>query len=325
MTIQTKIVSALQRIDRVCDDCLAEMTDVSPRQSVNQSCRALSSAKVLSRAVEVCARCGRPKTVNRLIARDGSIDGQVRVQSEQPQASVPKNMGRVEALHAAKNQLGTSTDVNPHSAIEVQDKSDCWLALRFDGRVLEFQRATLSFVPGIKSNVFAEKNNKTVAETLAHKRYCSLLGLISAEHADAMDKPLGTFLLQLKVSGNANYKRFLNAYGDCSYCTFRMERGPLALKKGLYCYRLRHEIVYVGRSYDPFEKRINQGYGTIHPKNCYIDGQATNCHLNALIAPNSQDIELFLCPLVHEGEIERLERRLIQLVRPQWNIALKYE
>jgi hypothetical protein len=140
-----------------------------------------------------------------------------------------------------------------------------------------------------------------------------------------MDKPLGTFLLQLKTSGNANYKRFLNGYGDSGYCTFRMERGPLARKKGLYCYRLKHEIVYVGRSYDPFDKRINQGYGTIHPKNCYVDGQATNCHLNALIAPNLGEIALFLCPLADDTEIERLERRLIQLLRPRWNIALRYE
>jgi hypothetical protein len=31
------------------------------------------------------------------------------------------------------------------------------------------------------------------------------------------------------------------------------------------------------------KKRISQGYGKISPKNCYLDGLATNCHLNALI------------------------------------------
>ncbi|MCW5576201.1 MAG: hypothetical protein KIT13_08910 [Burkholderiales bacterium] len=210
-------------------------------------------------------------------------------------------------------------------AVEVQDQSNGQLVLRFDGEVLEFQQAKLSFLSGLKSNVFGEKNNKTVAETLAHKRYSKLLGLVSTNHPDAMDKPLGTFLLQLKLSDNANYKQFLNGYGDSSYCTFRMDRGPLARKKGLYCYRLRHEIVYVGRSYDPFERRINQGYGTIHPKNCYVDGQATNCHLNALIAPTLGEIALFLCPLDDNRDIERLERRLIQLLQPQWNIALRYE
>lgn len=209
-------------------------------------------------------------------------------------------------------------------AIEIQDQSTGQLALRFDSEVLEFQQAKLSFLLGLKSNVFGEKNNKTVAETLAHKRYSKLLGLVATDHPDAMDKPLGTFLVQLKLSGNANYKRFLNAYGDGSYCTFRMERGPLARKKGLYCYRLKHEIVYVGRSYDPFEKRINQGYGTIHPKNCYVDGQATNCHLNALIAPTLGEIALFLCPLDDNRDIERLERTLIQLLQPRWNIALRY-
>jgi hypothetical protein len=211
------------------------------------------------------------------------------------------------------------------SGIEVHDQSNGQLAFRFDGHMLGFQQAMLSSVPGLRSDVFGGKNNKTVAETLAHKRYSKFLSLVASEHPDAMNVPLGMFLLKLKASGNVNYKRFLNSYGDSSFCTFRIERGPLARSKGLYCFRLRHELVYVGRSYDPFEKRINQGYGTIHPKNCYIDGQATNCHLNALIAPVLGEIALFLCPLDEDGDIARLERRLIHMLQPRWNISLKYE
>lgn len=216
------------------------------------------------------------------------------------------------------------TPVSP-KGIEVQDQSSGQLTLRFDDQTLLFQEAKLSFLPGIKSNVFGQKNNKTVAETLAHKRYAKLNSLISDEHPNAMNETLGTFLLRLKTSGADKYKRFLNAYGDGSYCTFRMERGSLSRKKGLYCYRLKDETVYVGRSYDPFEKRINQGYGTIHPKNCYIDGQATNCHLNALIASNICNVTFFVCPLENDRDIESLERRAIQLLQPRWNIALRYE
>jgi hypothetical protein len=216
-------------------------------------------------------------------------------------------------------------DVASPTVIEVQDLCSGQLAFRFDDQALLFQEAKLSFLADIKSNVFGQKNNKTVAETLAHRRYAKLLGLISTEHPNAMNESLGTFLLSLKNSGADTYKRFLNAYGDSSYCTFRMERAALSRKKGLYCYRLKEEIVYVGRSYDPFEKRINQGYGTIHPKNCYVDGQATNCHLNALIASNLGHVALFVCPLDDNSDIERLERRVIQLLQPRWNIALRYE
>jgi hypothetical protein len=45
---------------------LAEVTGVTPRQSINIKCRELSSRKALSRAQEDCARCRRDKIVNRL-------------------------------------------------------------------------------------------------------------------------------------------------------------------------------------------------------------------------------------------------------------------
>jgi len=81
-------------------------------------------------------------------------------------------------------------------------------------------------------------------------------------------------------------------------------------------------IKYIGKTTDGFKKRINQGYGKIHPKNCYLDGQATNCHLNALIAENSDQIRFYVCPVESESEIAKLEAVCIQRFRPEWNIAL---
>ena len=196
-------------------------------------------------------------------------------------------------------------------------------ALTVAGRGLEFQRVALTFLEHGMTDAFAHKNNKTVRETLAHQRYSKLARVIAEEHPAAMDIPLGTFLVTLKQSGNSTYKRFLNPYGDGVYCRFRMERGPLSSKKGLYCYCIDGRIVYVGRSIDPFEKRINQGYGTIHPKNCFLDGQATNCHLNTLIAENDGAVSFHVCPLSDDAEIDRLERLAIQTLTPDWNIALK--
>jgi hypothetical protein len=69
MTIKAEVLRALQRTDRLCDDCLSEVTGVTPRQSINMNCRLLSSANSLTRGVEDCARCGRAKTVNRLGAQ----------------------------------------------------------------------------------------------------------------------------------------------------------------------------------------------------------------------------------------------------------------
>jgi hypothetical protein len=197
------------------------------------------------------------------------------------------------------------------------------LSLTVDGRKLEFQRVSLTFLGHGMTDVFGQKNSRTVVETLAHKRYAKLNGVIVGQSPSYLDEPLGDFLLKLKQSGNSIYKRFLNPYGDGVYCRFRMESGPLSSKKGLYCYCVGDRLVYVGRSFDPFKKRINQGYGTIHPKNCFIDGQATNCHLNALIAENVSAVSLFVIPLSDDLDIERLEPRLIQMLQPSWNIALK--
>ncbi|MCY3840740.1 MAG: hypothetical protein OXH09_19180 [Gammaproteobacteria bacterium] len=68
------------------------------------------------------------------------------------------------------------------------------------------------------------------------------------------------------------------------------------------------------------KKRINQGYGKIHPKNCFRDGQATNCHLNALITAAIAAVTLWLHRMDNGDEIEALEASLIWCYAPPWNI-----
>lgn len=207
--------------------------------------------------------------------------------------------------------------------MEPNDLNEGIMSMTVGDRVLDFQRVRLTFVAHGLVDVFAQKNNKSVRETLEHKRYSKLGALIHEDLRSQLDRPLGDFLADLKASDNPLYKRFLNPYGDGIYCRFKMDRSPLSLLKGLYCYRVDGQTVYVGRSKDPFEKRVTQGYGTIHPKNCYLDGQATNCHLNALIAANVSAVSFFVCPLTDDAEIDHLERQLIRQILPQWNIALK--
>jgi hypothetical protein len=65
------------------------------------------------------------------------------------------------------------------------------------------------------------------------------------------------------------------------------------------------ELKYIGRGKDSMKKRVNCGHGKIHPKNCYLDGQSTNCDLNALIAPVREDVSLWLCRLNKKINLER--------------------
>ncbi len=66
MTIRSAIRGALQKSGGLCDDCLSEVTAITPRQSINISCRDMHAGKVLLRPRETCPRCNRTKIVNRL-------------------------------------------------------------------------------------------------------------------------------------------------------------------------------------------------------------------------------------------------------------------
>ena len=190
------------------------------------------------------------------------------------------------------------------------------------GRSLRFNVVPLVFLARGIQDVFAKKNNKSLRDTLAHRRYKSLSKTVWPQCTAALDKPLGLFLAELKTQGDNTYRRFLNPHGDKTYCHFRLANGPYSALKGLYLYTCSGEIVYIGRSFDPFAKRVDQGYGKIHPKNCFIDGQSTNCHHNALIAEQHGNVAFYVCPMTDDRLIETTERVLIQQRKPKWNVAL---
>lgn len=193
--------------------------------------------------------------------------------------------------------------------------------IQLDG--LGFHQVRLIFEPGTKADLFALKNNKTLAETIRAPRYHSLAAMAGARYPEALHKPLGAFLLERKQAGDRVYKMFLNSYGDEVYSRFYLQDVDWLGRKGLYCYILGDAVVYIGQSRDSFGKRINQGYGNISPKNCYLDGQATNCHVNSLVTLHRAELRLFLSEVKDLSMLDSLEKRLIQVYQPVWNIALK--
>ena len=188
---------------------------------------------------------------------------------------------------------------------------------------LDFYKVDLVFEPGIKTDLFALKNNKSLGETVRTPRYHSLATMVNARYPESIQKPLGKFLLERKQAGDRVYKLFLNRYGDETYSRFFIQDMDWLHRKGLYCYILGENIFYIGQSCDSFGKRINHGYGNISPKNCYLDGQATNCHVNSLVTLNQAGLTLLLSELKDLLLIDDLERKLIQIYQPRWNIALK--
>jgi hypothetical protein len=188
---------------------------------------------------------------------------------------------------------------------------------------LEFSRVSLLFLESGLTNLFALKNDKTLEETLLDPKYKKFAKKIVVNYPLSLQKKLGNFLLELKNNTDPFYLEFLNKYGDTNYCKFKILDPIHGKKKGLYLYVANEEIMYIGRCNDCFYKRINVGYGNISPKNCYIDGQATNCHLNQLISIWADNISFWVCPLENGDLINYYEKELIKQIQPQWNIALK--
>lgn len=184
----------------------------------------------------------------------------------------------------------------------------------------DFEIIPLTFEKETHTNVFAKKNNKSVAETLDHRRYSKLAQRTQDVYSDFLDQPLGSFLLSLKELNDDFYRRFLNRYGDLEYSQFYIADSSFHHVKGVYAYFKGDELQYIGRCRDSMKKRIDQGYGKIHPKNCYVDGQATNCHLNSQITGSRRDISLRINVMDVDAEIERIERMLINEHSPPWNI-----
>lgn len=197
------------------------------------------------------------------------------------------------------------------------------LVLCVENVELSFYEVKLHFEGGVTTDIFALKNNKTLAETLRRPKYRKLSREVQKYYHASLDQPLGNFLLGLKKANDPFYLKFLNPYGDKVYCSFCIDDPEYTAAKGLYAYSVDDHIKYIGRCLDNFQKRINQGYGHIHPKNCYIDGQQTNCRLNSLIVPVRDKIALHVCKLTNESEIKSFEAVLIQQLKQkhecEWN------
>lgn len=161
------------------------------------------------------------------------------------------------------------------------------------------------------------------------KRYLHLF-----EHFRSEDRlsgiPLGEKLMAMKNEGNQDYRLFLNEYGDLVYSDFKLV-GTGAEQKGVYVFTVNDRPVYVGRCRDSFKRRVNAGYGRISPKNCFLDGQRTNCRINAAIteARRSGEVKFWVCPISDNREIMEAETNIFMALRDAhemektsiWNIV----
>ena len=189
--------------------------------------------------------------------------------------------------------------------------------------ILDFIKVKLIFQCFNIEDIFINKNNKTVMETLNNRKYQHLSDRIHKNYGTSLDEKLGVFLSRLKNTSDMLYMEFLNPYGDLKYCKFRT--GIIIEDKGLYCFKFKNNIQYIGKTVNTFSERVNNGYGNISPKNCYRDGQSTNCRINSNInllwnINSLRDLSFLICPLSNNKEIINSEKQLINKYKPNWNL-----
>jgi hypothetical protein len=193
------------------------------------------------------------------------------------------------------------------------------MTIKIEGKEIKFVKTQLGFISNNIDTVFKNKNNKTLAETLELPRYKNIKKKLASLPEIDFKKPLGKVLHAMKINGNLDYKLFLNKYGDNVYCEFKIVEN--LADKGLYVWVVDNQIKYLGRCTDNFKKRVNQGYGKISAKNCFRDGQSTNCHLNSEIN-KYQNVE-FLVHKMNDSnteDINILELKILNNFNFDWNV-----
>ena len=201
------------------------------------------------------------------------------------------------------------------------------MILNVFGTSIEFTEYSLEMREKDLTDIFARKNNKTLYETVYNEnqgnKYLKYKQIIDLQYSGYKHFPLGEFLIYLKKRNDLFYMNFLNKYGDGKFCNFTLTDKNLKTRKGLYFYRIDNEIMYIGRCLDSFWNRVNLGYGKISPKNCYIDGQQTNCYLNSLVNCTTGELSFYICSMIDNDRIKDAERHLIGTYNPTWNKALR--
>jgi len=130
-----------------------------------------------------------------------------------------------------------------------------------EGQKFIFEKIDLKFNDEHFNNIFSLKNNKTVKETIEHRRYIKLQDLVNENYKEFLDVPLGKFLLFLKNKNDDNYKFFLNKYGDLEYSIFWINN-PKILLKNVHLFRtnpfaLLHMIFLCHQTRNPEVNRFS--------------------------------------------------------------------
>jgi len=133
---------------------------------------------------------------------------------------------------------------------------------------------------------------------------------------DSGGEPL-EYLPQDRYDNPAGYK--LNLHGEGPFCQFELPK--LTDSAGVYAIVVGEEVVYIGECQNLSERYGPRGYGVVHPRNCFVGGQSTNCKINSRVLSLIKQELIPALFFVKEAGVHRkdIERDLVDLLEPSWN------
>lgn len=195
--------------------------------------------------------------------------------------------------------------------------------VKFGEQEFTFHRIGIEIIKNDIQEPYKFFDKKTIRELLLHNRYKHLEDEVLKNYNHLLDVPAGQALYELKMKKDSFYKKFLNKYGDLTYCHFIVKGNESILnKKGVYTVIMNDELVFAGICNNTFKLRFNQHIGNISPKSCFRDGTATHCHINAKIAGNIKhaNIHFQVCPMTDLEEMKWLKNTIVDRFEPNWNL-----
>lgn len=116
-------------------------------------------------------------------------------------------------------------------------------------------------------------------------------------------------LLEYNTGDKYKKSKYLprNKYGYKNFCKFKIRKDDEFKVPSVYLWVEDDEVIYIGETVNLLN-RFNTGYGIISPRNCFVGGQTTNCHLNSFVLEEyekDKTIDIYYLPTSLHKEIEK--------------------
>lgn len=152
------------------------------------------------------------------------------------------------------------------------------------------------------------------ASVVIHGTEFTLVGELDPDR-DSDGRPI-EFMPQASYAKAATAR--LNPHGAGPFCRLRVAQG--VRQSGVYAIVGDDVVLYVGIADDLAERWGPRGYGAIHPRNCYVGGQATNCKINATVLREAKAGHRLYLYFALVAEMRRqVEARLLSALGPPLN------